>query len=150
MRPSPATAWPEQRAGPAPVGAATRAALAPPTPLGLRSVPIVRTRSSLSISRVVPNRTASDSSAGPSTSSSSWSVAIGDGDVVDVGERSGVDRSRIASRSRVGAAFAGRSTVARGQQGVTEHRRRGALARQRWTFRDDSASPSGSRTSGRR
>ena len=101
--------------------------------------------------RVEPKRTASERSAGPSTSSSSASVAgVGDGDVVGVRRAARSARTpRIALRMRIRRALAALPCAR--APASSARRRTGAAARssgERWTLRDDIARPSGSRTVG--
>ena len=105
---------------------------------------------SLSMRRVVPNRTASDSSAGPSTRSSSV-----EGRRRPPPRRT---RGRPAARRRASARMTSRSASAdrspasqRSRAATSARWRTGAAARsagERWTFRDERARPSGSRTVG--
>ena len=109
-----------------------------------------QSKGSLSMRRVGPNRTASDSSAGRVDA-----VELRErrpvGDETYSGSASGSrgqDR-RHRARSASAGSLAGRPSVARAASSA--RRRTGAAARsagERWTFRDEIARPSGSRTVG--
>ena len=80
------------------------------------------------MSRVVPNRTASDSRAVPSTRSSSASVdPVRARDVVDGGQRLGRDRVADRRPQDLGVALTRRPAIARGQEGPPKDGRRRAF-----------------------
>ena len=107
-------------------------------------------RSSLSMSRVDPKRTASDASAGPSTVSSSASVSPSATETYST-SASGSRREHVAHRraERFAGPLARRPTprAPRAAPAAGPAPRR-ARSGDRWTLRDDIARPSGSRTVG--
>ena len=152
VRPSPRHGLAGRRAAGqgAPVGAATRAALSPPTPLSRRRFPSSRRGSRCRSAGCVPKRTASDASAGRSTVVSSASVsAVGDRHVLDVGQR--LRRQDLEHRRPAAARRRARPPATHRAPPRSARRRTGAAARSsghRCTLRDDSARPSGSRIVG--
>ena len=119
-------------------------------PIAVRSWRGATPSGSLSISRVVPKRTASDSE-GRSVDAVELGEgrAVGHRDVVDVGQRLarelGAHRRRAAPRRTARPPPSARAPRAGPDGGPGPPRARSG---DRWTFRDDSASPSGSRTVG--
>ena len=107
---------------------------------------------SLSIRRVGPKRTASESSAGsPSVRRSSSARVRPSATLTYAGIASGSALQDLATSRRAGASADRSPASQRARAASSARRRTGAAARsagERWTFRDDSASPSGSRTVG--